>query len=708
MLGTYNYWLVFVSLLVAILASYTALDLASRITASHGKAAYVWLVGGAFSMGTGIWSMHFVGMLAFSLPIPMGYDVGTTLLSMLIAVIVSGFALHTVSRETLTRRNLLGGGVLMAIGICAMHYTGMAAMEMFPPIQYDPLLFAASVLIAIVASCAALWIAFTLRRGAPGARYAKAGSAVIMGLSITGTHYTGMAAAHFSPDTVCLIGPLVDNSWMAATVTGMTLIIFSVTLALSVMDARMATHTARMAASLKRANEELKRLTLHDPLTQLPNRILLEDRIEQAIVRAARSKSGCAVLFIDLDRFKTINDSLGHVIGDDLLRAVAARLQQLVRGEDSVSRLGGDEFVILLHEVAVPEDATAVAAKIVEALRSPFRIHEHELFASASIGISVFPLHGDCAQTLITRADVAMYAAKQAGRNGFQAFAASMTSFLPERLKLENDLRRALERGEFELHYQPKLDVRDRRLVGMEALLRWQHAQRGLIAPQHFIPLAEETGLIVPIGRWVIHEACAQNKAWQAAGLGNLRVAVNVSGAQFREKNLHDYVAEALAAAQLAPECFEIEITESVVMHNPSEAIVTLERLSAMGIHISIDDFGTGYSSLSYLKRFPINKLKIDRSFIRHISSDMNDAAIVRATIGLAHHLRLTVVAEGVETDDQLQFLRMLGCDEYQGYHISEPVPASEFPRRIRALTQAGSGSTTPSNPPLRLASSRH
>jgi diguanylate cyclase (GGDEF)-like protein len=685
MIGTYNYGLVVISVLVAILASYTALDLATRITASRGKTARVWLVGGAFSMGTGIWSMHFLGMLAFSLPIPLGYDVGTTLLSMVIAIVVSGFALHIVTQDSLSLRKLGVAGLVMGLGIASMHYMGMAAMETHPHATYDPLLFAASVAIAIAAAIAALWIAFTLRGDTEWTRYAKLGSAVVMGLAITGMHYTGMAAASFSAETICTSGPLADNSWMAGTLTGTTLVILSVTLVLSVIDARMMSKTANMAESLQRANDELQRLALHDPLTKLPNRVLLEDRIEQAIAHAQRSKTSCAVLFVDLDRFKVVNDSLGHFVGDQLLRGVASRLQTLVRGEDTVSRLGGDEFVILLREVDGERDAVDVASKALAALREPFRVHQQELYVTPSIGIANYPAHGNTAQMLITRADAAMYNVKKGGRNDLRVFAAEMSTFFPERLMLENDLRRALDRGEFELYYQPKVDVADGSIAGMEALVRWRHPKRGLVAPDQFIPLAEDTGLIVPIGNWVMQEACRQNKAWQDAGLPELRIAVNISGVQFRQSDLLDNIREALERSGLTPECLEVEITESVVMQNASDAIVTLEKLSQMGVHVSIDDFGTGYSSLSYLKRFPLDKLKIDRSFIRDVSTDMEDAAIVRATIGLAHNLKLRVVAEGVETAEQLQFLRALGCDEYQGYYKSRPLPAMEFERVMRA-----------------------
>jgi diguanylate cyclase (GGDEF)-like protein len=685
MLGTYNYGLVVISVLVAILASYTALDLATRISASRGRAARAWLIGGAFSMGSGIWSMHFLGMLAFSLPVPLGYDLPITLLSMVIAVVVSGFALHVVSQDSLSRRKLAIGGVIMGLGICSMHYTGMAAMETHPHPTYDPLLFAASVAIAIAAALAALWIAFTLRGESEWTRYAKLGSAIIMGFAITGMHYTGMAAAHFAPDTICVSGPLVDNSWMAGTLTGTTLVILLVTLTLSVIDSRMMSKTAGMAASLQRANDELQRIALHDPLTKLPNRVLLEDRIEQSIAHAERSKVNCAVLFVDLDRFKMVNDSLGHFVGDELLRGVASRLHALVRAEDTVSRMGGDEFVLLLREVEGTPDALDVASKALAGLREPFRVHQQELYVTPSIGIAVYPEHGNTAQMLITRADAAMYNVKKGGRNDVRVFATEMSTFFPERLMLENDLRRALERHEFELHYQPKVVLENGSVIGMEALVRWRHPRKGLVAPDQFIPLAEESGLIVPIGRWVIEEACRQNKAWQDAGMPHLRVAVNISGLQFRQKDLLESIDYALGSSGLAPECLEVEITESVVMQNASDAIVTLERLSAMGVHVSIDDFGTGYSSLSYLKRFPIDKLKIDRSFIRDVSTDVEDAAIVRATIGLAHNLRLRVVAEGVETAEQLEFLRALGCDEYQGYYKSKPVAAAEFERVLRA-----------------------
>jgi diguanylate cyclase (GGDEF)-like protein len=670
--GTYNYWLVALSLIVASLASYTALNLATRISSSEGRAANVWLIVGAFAMGTGIWAMHFIGMLAFSLPVPMGYSISTTLVSMAIAVAVSAFALIIVTRHTLGLRKLILGGVLMGVGICAMHYTGMAAMETSPPIQYEWRLFSASVVIAIVAAFAALWIAFTLKTDT--FRYAKPASAVVMGLAITGMHYTGMAAAQFAPDTICLTGPSVDNSWMAGTIAGVTFLVLCVTLVMSVLDARHASETAEMTVSLQRANRELQQQALHDGLTGLPNRTLLEDRIEQAIEQSKRAKAAFAVLFVDLDRFKVINDSLGHSVGDEVLKRIAERLRSTVREEDTVSRLGGDEFVILLKQVMQPEDAQHVAEKIANVIATSIRVLEHEIFISPSVGVAVYPFDGTIAADLIKHADAAMYHVKKAGRNGVQRYLPEMATFYPDRVHLETDLRGALAAGELELFYQPKIDVLAGTVVGVEALIRWRSPKRGLVVPAEFIPIAEETGLIIPIGEWALHQACRQARTWRVAGLKNLTVAVNISAVQWRQSNFVDIVANALEESGLEPSCLELEITETVVMQNAAETILMLDRLDAMGVRLSIDDFGTGYSSLAYLKRFPLSSLKIDRAFINDLTTDPDDALITMAMINLSHDLKLSVVAEGVETEAQLNFLHAHGCDVLQGYYFSKPL----------------------------------
>jgi diguanylate cyclase (GGDEF)-like protein len=472
---------------------------------------------------------------------------------------------------------------------------------------------------------------------------------------------------------------------MAGVIALVTFLILSTTRVLSLFDARLATRTARMAQSLQKVNAELKHMVLHDALTQLPNRLLLEDRIGQAIGACARSGARCAVLFVDLDRFKTVNDSLGHFVGDELLRAVADRLRAAIRAEDTVSRLGGDEFVVLLRSVQHEDDVNLVARKIVETLGAPVLAQGHELCVTPSVGATIFPDHGTSARALITNADAAMYHVKKSGRNGFQLFRPDMSTFFPERLALENDLRKAIERRELELHYQPKIDVRSGVTTGMEALVRWRHPSRGLITPNEFIPLAEETGLIIPLGHWVLREACRQNKAWQDEGLTPLRTAINISAVQLRNDELAENVLAVLRDTGLAAEYLEIEITESVVMQNAPAALATLDKLSRMGIHLAVDDFGTGYSSLAYLKRFPLNTLKIDASFIRDMSRDNNDALIVQAIIALAHSLRLQVVAEGVEDATQLGFLQKFGSDQYQGFLHSKPLPAAEFARLLRA-----------------------
>jgi EAL domain-containing protein (putative c-di-GMP-specific phosphodiesterase class I) len=344
--------------------------------------------------------------------------------------------------------------------------------------------------------------------------------------------------------------------------------------------------------------------------------------------------------------------------------------------------------VILQPQVSGEESVIELARKLINVLRESFRVHEHTLYMTPSIGVSLYPGHGDTPQALITHADAAMYQAKQEGRNDFRVFSPGLNSFFPERLSLEQDMRQALARQDFVLHYQPKFDVRTGAVVGMEALLRWNHPEKGFIPPDQFIPIAEESGLIVPLGRWVLETACAQNKRWQDEGMSRVRVAVNLSAVQFRQRDLVETIRNVLQHTGLGPESLELEITETVVMQNASDAVGTIEALSGMGIQVAIDDFGTGYSSLSYLKRFQLNKLKIDRSFIRDIASDQDDAAIVKATIGLAHNLRLKVIAEGVETEDQLLYLRSLGCDEYQGYYKSKAISASEFERKFVAKAQ--------------------
>jgi diguanylate cyclase (GGDEF)-like protein/PAS domain S-box-containing protein len=434
----------------------------------------------------------------------------------------------------------------------------------------------------------------------------------------------------------------------------------------------------RAAAALKESEEQFRQLAHYDSLTLLPNRALFYDRLSHGLAQARRNKSTLAVLFIDVDRFKHVNDTFGHMAGDQLLKQISHRLAQCVRGEDTVGRLSGDEFAVVLTRISVPEDAATVAHKIVDALNHPFQLEGAELFVTASIGITVFPTDSTDQDTLIRNADVAMYRAKERGRNNYQFYTPEMNARTREMLSMESELRRALERDEFVLHYQPKVSLATGRITGVEALLRWRHPERGLVPPGDFIPLLEETGLVVQTGDWVLRAVCAQLKEWERAGLEPVPVAINLSARQFLSPNLGQTIKRVLGEHDVHSGLLEVEITESSIMTNAEEAIRTLEYLQTLGVQAAIDDFGTGYSSLSYLKRFPLRALKIDRSFVRDITTDVDDATITQAVISMAHSLGLKVIAEGVETEAQLEFLQRYGCDEVQGYLYSKPIPGDE------------------------------
>jgi len=428
-----------------------------------------------------------------------------------------------------------------------------------------------------------------------------------------------------------------------------------------------------------RAEADLARMAHYDTLTGLPNRALLQARLKRAMARADRGETLLALMFLDLDQFKEINDSLGHAIGDAVLKETASRLESCVRATDTVARLGGDEFTILLEDVRNVDEIRSVAEKLLLAIAERAQVAGHELHLSTSIGVTVYPLDDLEIDTLLRNADLAMYHAKQEGRNNIQFFSRDMSERTEKRVDMLARLRGALVRNELALHYQPQVDVRSGAITGVEALLRWNDRERGLVSPAQFIPLAEETGLIIPIGEWVLREACGQAKRWLDAGLGPLSMAVNLSPRQFRQKNLVQMVAAILAETGLPPACLELEITESTVMHRTEEAAIGLRALHALGVQISLDDFGTGYSSLAYLHRFPVHTLKVDQSFVHDIKSDRDDAAIVSTVITLARQLKLRALAEGVETKAQLQFLRSRGCDYFQGYLFCRPKAAAEI-----------------------------
>ena len=689
LIGSYSPSLVVISLFVAILASYTALDLTGRLATAKGRAVYLWMAGGALAMGVGVWSMHFIGMLALRLPFALGFDLGITALSLLIAVLSSGFALWLVSQPRLPAWQLALGALIMGAGIASMHYTGMAAMRMTPGIDYDPTLFGASLLIAVVASGAALWIAFNLRRNTPYVRLARGGAAVVMGIAIVGMHYTGMAAAQFADESYCgaalsgLSGKGLDNLVL---VTSLAVLIIA--LLTSLLDARLEARTAVLADSLTLANQELTHLALHDMLTGLPNRTLLADRIQQAM-QAVKEQGGCfALMFIDLDGFKPVNDAFGHHMGDQLLREVGLRLREDLRSQDTLARIGGDEFVLLV-QLTQPDDALGLAERQVVLINRAFQVAEHELKISASVGIAMFPGNGGNPDELLMNADAAMYHAKGMGKNGYSFFDVSMNTNARKQLQLLQDLRNAIEYQQFRLYYQPKFDAVSGIPVGAEALLRWEHPQQGLLLPATFIELAEKTGLIIAIGDWVLTEACRHLALWYAQGYEDWRIAVNLSALQFCHAGLVNSVAKALECHQLPPNNLTLEITETTAMSDADASMTVLQQLSDMGVDLSIDDFGTGYSSLMYLKRLPANELKIDRGFVRDLEHDSDDAAIVSAIVALGQALGLRIVAEGVETDVQQNFLTRLGCNSLQGYLLGHPLPADNFMADIQRAEDA-------------------
>ncbi|CCG41774.1 putative bifunctional diguanylate cyclase/phosphodiesterase [Magnetospirillum molischianum] len=445
----------------------------------------------------------------------------------------------------------------------------------------------------------------------------------------------------------------------------------------------------------KTAEQKIEHLAYHDSLTGLPNRLLAQDRMTQAAAHAQRDRTMAALLFLDLDSFKGVNDSLGHSCGDDLIRAVAERLSNCVRDTDTISRHGGDEFLIVLTGPRTSDAISTTAGKILAQIAQPFDIQNQTLLTTASIGIAVYPGDGTDFATLLKKADTAMYHAKEEGRNTYRFFDERMNVGVAELLRMRNGLRNALDHDEFELHFQPQIDLASGRVIGAEALIRWNHPELGRVSPDRFIPVAEESGLIVPIGEWVLREACRRAAAWQKEGLAGVTVAVNLSALQFKRGNLKQTVTDALAEFGLDPTCLELELTESILIKDVEEVLATVFQLKSLGLKLAIDDFGTGYSSLSYLKRFKVDKLKIDKSFVRDLASDPDDAAIIRTIIQMAHSLNLRTIAEGVEDQEMLDRLRLFHCDEIQGYLIARPMPIDDFIAFVRAHSPSASDSAS-------------
>ncbi|MGC1057238.1 bifunctional diguanylate cyclase/phosphodiesterase [Pantoea agglomerans] len=676
---TWDSVLICVSLIVVFIASFTALDTAGRVAVSRGWSARFWLLVGGIAMGIGVWAMHFIGMLAMMMPMMMRYDTRLTILSLLVAILASVLAFgQTVGGLHLTRQRLLRGTLILGAGVVVMHYLGMYALLIEPQPEWNALLVALSVLIAFAASGLALWLAFHLRQGDHHLMLMRGLASLVMGIAIAGMHYVGMAAAEFSHSS--MMQPHgVSNAGLAVWVTLITLTILGITLLSSMLDAQL--RAARLATRLNRANQELRQLAMHDNLTTLPNRVMLEQQLDLAIKQAMLNEHRFAVIYMDLDGFKAVNDTWGHHVGDRLLVAVAERLCSQLSNTMLLVRLGGDEFV-LMAECDISA-ARQLAQKLVKVISSPFELDRYVLHVSLSAGIAIFPLHGRNRQELLFNADAAMYHTKHSGRNGWCLFEPAMSAATQHQLELANDLWEAIEREQMRLFYQPKFCSGGTRLMGFEALLRWQHPQRGLLTPELFLPRAEKTGQIIALGNWVIGEACRQLRIWHSQGHSDWTVSVNLSALQFHQRDLLTILTQTLARYQLPGSALMLEITEAIAMRDPAFSQQRIRELQQAGVSVAIDNFGIGYANLLHLKDLDASELKIDRSFINCLRPGSEDATVVSAMLTLAQSLNLRMVAEGVETEEQQHLLTSLGFDALQGYLLGKPTPAD----RVEALS---------------------
>lgn len=794
-----------ISVIVACLASFTALNLAGRLRAAKGAVRQIWLIAGALALGGGIWSMHFIGMMAIAMPMPIHYDFGLTIFSLLLAVAMTCLGLYMVSQLGPTFQGIASGGFIVGAGIVAMHYSGMEAMrtpEM--AITYDWRWVSASILIAFAAATAALWLAFRTTRWRT-----QLAAALLMGAGISGMHYVGVAAAtmvHAQTHLHAAV-PALSTDRLAVLIAGGSVVLLVIGLLSAIFDSKLAIVNAREAEALKRSEEALRqqndrfdwainhmsqglcmfdadrRLSVfnrryaemynirpdalkrgqtidevldcraaagavpidgpqkfkawrmatvagqgrssdtvkmkdgrtilimheslpdggwvathqditaqseveakirfiahHDSLTGLPNRALFKERLADAEARLADG-ARFALMILDLDHFKEVNDTAGHAAGDALLVDVGRRLRSCLGGSDTVARLGGDEFAILVPDYESEAALAHTADRIIAAVSQGAVVNGEATSVCASIGIALAPRNGHKAEQLLQAADIALYEAKDE-RGSYRFFDAPMEDRLKTKKRIKNDLAACLERNELELFFQPIIDLGSDRIAGLEALLRWRHPERGLVSPPEFIPLAEETGLIVPIGEWTLREACRQASTWPE----EIGVAVNLSSRQFRSKRLPELIAGALSESGVAPRRLEVEITESVLLQHNERTLSTLNKLRELGTGIALDDFGTGYSSLGYLRNFPFTKIKIDRSFVSSLDQEGESRAIVGAIVGLGHSLNMRITAEGVETRQQLDQIRARDCDQAQGYYFSTPVPGRDVPALLKKL----------------------
>ncbi|WP_322006974.1 putative bifunctional diguanylate cyclase/phosphodiesterase [Paraburkholderia tropica] len=698
--GVYNPLLTCLSVVVAFLASFTALEGAAMLSAvTSSRWRHAWLAGSACAMGIGIWSMHFIGMIALTLPIAVGYDLDVSAASLALAVLAALVALATVSRGHLSARRLFAAGVVMGVGVAAMHYTGMIAMRMSPSIDYDFSRVALSVAIAIGASIAALWLAFHLRDSRrENIVWKRLAAAAIMAFAITGMHYTGMSAATFAEGSRCLSAHKVDANTLAFVVGVASTAVLVGTLWI------FGTQASRLSASLDRATRTIRHLGTHDALTDLPNRAYLMARAKELVQRSTRGGGALAVLFVDLDGFKAVNDTLGHKIGDDLLRQAAERISGCARRGDLVARLGGDEFVVVVSGLpgaqrrgnglrAEANDASpigntdagaiadTIARQILASLADEFVLAEAiPIRIGASIGIALSQDESTTLDTLLSHADCAMYAAKRGGRNTFRRFEDSMSQSTLRSLHIQRDLHVALARKQFDLVFQPKFTVDGKAMTGAEALLRWAHPVLGNVPPLEFIPIAERAGLMIAIGDWVLREICAHLVEWDREGLAPMPIAMNLSAMQFNLPRIVERIDAIVTAAGVPPERLMFEISEATAMQDVDRTRRIVQSLRDRGYAVALDNFGSALSSLGHLHDFRVDQIKIDRAFVSGLDDTLaRSSALLSAVMALARVLGIEVVAEGVETVAQSLKLLALECDQMQGFLCGSPLAGGEF-----------------------------
>lgn len=678
--------LVGISFLVAFIASFVALDSAAKIAASNKNAALFWRLAGGATLGIGIWSMHFIGMLAMKMPMMMHYDFAITTVSLLVAIVAATLSINiAVNGNVLSLKRLCLATAILSSGVVIMHYVGMAALMMQDMISWNYGLVALSMIIAIVASGVGLWLAFSLRLNGKGALINRMTAAVVMGIAIAAMHYTGMSAAEFEDTGHYMSGGVSEldlSIWVSAT----TLALLGVMLIISMVDSQLRTN--RLTENLQQLNQQLEQQARFDGLTGLANRSQIDLRLEACLQQSQITQAPFALIFMDLDRFKLVNDAWGHHVGDHLLVSVANRISACLTPKMTLARLGGDEFILLVPD-ATEGDVEDLATRMVECIRRPFYEAGQILQVSLSAGVSLYPQHGKTLQELKLHADTAMYNIKQQGRNGWAIYQPEMVQKVWEGAEFLQDLTQALERGQFELWYQPKYHASSKTIFGFEALLRWRHPAKGILLPEVFLPTLENTGLIIPVGYWVVDQACLQLRQWSDQGHPDWGLSINLSAAQFEQFDIYDTICSALARHAVPPSRLTIELTESTALRNLERSIDILNDFNRMGITVSIDDFGTGYSNMLTLKNLPARELKIDKSFVRDIRDNSKNVKIVATIIDIAHSMNMNVVAEGIETQDQQQLLTSLGCGYLQGFLFARALPAKEIPQLLTQIESA-------------------